>query len=178
MTQRITDPEVQRLGTIAAALAVDYVDLEQENRWANSPFGWIRSRPSRQKGKIGEQLVAGWAAAKGLDVVRSTSRDADRMIQGRLVEIKFSLLWKSNVYVFQQFRDQEYDHAFCLGISPFAAHAWVVPKEIILGNTPSQHGGRAGTDTHWLHLSPDDPPAWLARYGPTLRRAFQIMHEF
>jgi hypothetical protein len=174
----IRDPEVRRPATIAGALAGDYVDLEQENQWAGSPFAWIRSRPSRQKGKIGEEIVAGWAAAKGVAVGRCQGQGADRIIEGRPIEIKFSLLWASDVYVFQQFRDQEYEHAFCLGLSPFTAHAWLVPKQVILDHAPAQHGGRAARDTHWLHLRPAEPPGWLRRYGPTLRRVFQIMSRF
>jgi hypothetical protein len=36
--------------------------------WQGSPFAWIKTRPSRQIGAIGESLVAGWAATRGLDV--------------------------------------------------------------------------------------------------------------
>ena len=44
------------------------------------------------------------------------------------MEIKFSTLWKSGVYKFQQIRDQEYDAMVLLGISPFSAACWIVPK--------------------------------------------------
>ena len=39
-------------------------------------------------GSIGEQLVAGWFAAKGLDVLRTGDSEADRVIDGKRVEIK------------------------------------------------------------------------------------------
>ena len=57
--REITDPDVRMLAAIAATLAGDYKNAEQEAAWAGSPFNWIRQRPSRQRGKIGEQLVAG-----------------------------------------------------------------------------------------------------------------------
>jgi hypothetical protein len=92
---QIRDPEVLMLATIAGTLKGDYVREGPDDPWAGSPFAWIRTRPSRQVGKIGEQLVAGWCAAKGLDVTRSSNSEADRVIAGRRVEIKFSTLWET-----------------------------------------------------------------------------------
>ncbi|MGB9593310.1 MAG: hypothetical protein ACPL7R_04125 [Anaerolineae bacterium] len=129
-------------------------------------------------GKIGEQLVAGWCAAKGLDVVASGDSEADRIIAGRRVEIKFSTLWASGVYKFQQLRDQNYDFAICLGISPFDAHCWVIAKPVlrehVLGHTP-QHRGRAGTDTFWISLRPASSPEWLRGCGGSLAEAYAIL---
>lgn len=134
-------------------LAADYFS-QADDPWAGSPFAWIKSRPSRQVGKIGEQLVAGWCAAKGFDVISVRDSEADRIINGRRVEIKFSTLWANGGYTFQQIRDQNYEYAVCLGVSPFDVHGWVIPKSVLLqhviGKTP-QHRGRAGTDTFWLN---------------------------
>jgi len=104
MSPQLVDPEVQLLASIAATLKADYVREGSADPWAGSPFAWIRTRPSRQVGKIGEQLVSGWCAAKGLDVVASHDSQADRVIAGRRVEIKFSTLWESGSYTFQQLR--------------------------------------------------------------------------
>lgn len=137
-----SDPEVRLLASIAEAIKPDYVNNQEDDPWARSPFGWIKSRPSRQVGKIGEQLVAGWCAAKGFNVNRSSSSEADRIIENKLVEIKFSTLWETGIYKFQQIRDQNYDFVFCLGISPLDAHCWVISKETLKktcdrGNTPT-----------------------------------------
>ena len=105
MNRKITDPDVQLLAGIATMLQVDYPENDD---WAGSPFAWIKQRPSRQVGKIGEQLVSGWCAAKGLSVGPSGDTEADKVIQGQRVEIKFSTLWKSGLFKFQQIRDQDY----------------------------------------------------------------------
>jgi hypothetical protein len=153
-----------------------------EDPWLGSPFAWIRTRQSRQRGAIGEQLVAGWSAAKGLDVLRTGDSDSDRVINGKRVEIKFSTLWETGVYKFQQIRDQRYDLCLCLGISPFSASCWVVPKDVLLerpfrDGLSHQHGGRAGVDTIWLSFQAGRPPAWLAAYGGTLAAAFEVLRR-
>lgn len=181
MKREIKDLDVKILAGIAGCLLQDYVNPEQEALWQGSPFAWIRTKPSRQVGKIGEQLVAGWCAAKGLDVTKSPDSQCDRIIGGRRVEIKFSTLWAGGTYTFQQFRDQDYGYAICLGVSPFDAHCWVISKDLlrqhVIGHTP-QHAGRAGRDTFWITLDPNDPPEWLGQCGGRLREAFRILRRF
>lgn len=181
MKDDIKDQDVRLLASIAGTLKSDYVREGREDPWAGSPFAWIKTRPSRQVGKIGEQLVAGWCAAKGLDVTASEDYQADRVIAGRRVEIKFSTLWESGVYKFQQLRDQSYDFAICLGISPFDAHCWVISKILlrqhVIGHTP-QHTGKAGTDTFWLSFDVAAPPAWLNHCGGRLAAAYEIMRKW
>ena len=57
MRQQIKDPDVRKLASIASLLQSDY---EENEDWIGSPFAWIKTRPSRQVGKIDEQLVSGW----------------------------------------------------------------------------------------------------------------------
>jgi hypothetical protein len=177
MRRAVTDPDVQILASLSAAVEADYLRPD-DHPWVGSPFEWILACPSRQKGAIGEQLVAGWCAAKGLDVIRSKNSDADRIIEGHRTEIKFSTLWTSGVYKFQQIRDQQYDHLFCLGLSPFDAHAWVIPKPVLLQHVIGklgQHTGATGADTAWLSLRGDAPVAWMKPYGGRLSDAFQVL---
>lgn len=155
-----------------------------ELAWLGSPFAWIKSRPSRQVGTIGERLVSGWLAAQDFDVARSPDSDADRLVNNHRVEIKFSTLWKSGVYKFQQLRNQDYSFAICLGISPFDAHCWIIPKPEItcrwqesirlgkeVGGIQPQHGGADGRDTAWLSLKASAPPSWLSKHGGRLAEA-------
>jgi len=170
-TSRISDPDVQILAALAADKESEYAD--DDAMWLGSPFRWIKTRPSRQIGSIGESLVAGWCAARGFDVVRSPDSEADRVVNGHRIEIKFSTLWTDNhIYKFQQIRDQNYDFCFCIGVSPFDAHAWLIPKrELSRSRPPSlvpQHGGAAGRDTKWLSFEASNPPTWLAPFGGRL----------
>ena len=167
----ISDPDVRLLVAIAATLRENYSD--DDLSWEGSPFAWIRRRPSRTVGAIGENLVAGFFAANGFDVTRSPDSDSDRIINGLRTEIKFSSLWKSGTYTFQQIRDQNYDVVVCLGVSPFNAHCWALPKSAIMEHwgtdrLPHQHGGQRGRDTVWLSFDPDNAPDWLSQYGGTL----------
>src|SRR5690349_12045713 len=176
-SQPISDQDVALLASISASLMGDYTK-GGEDPWLGSPFAWIKTRPSRQVGSIGEQLVAGWFAAKGLDVLRTGDSEADRVIDGKRVEIKFSTLWESGDYVFQQIRDQRYDVALLLGLSPFAASCWVVPKPVFLEQPfkhglAYQHGGQVGRDTVWLRFRAATPPAWLSDHGGTLASAYE-----
>lgn len=166
MTHRIIeDQEVQLLASIATGLRPEY-EKSFALKWEGSPFAWILHRPSRQRGKIGEQLIAGWCAARGLDVVRSPDSDADRIINGARVEIKFSTEWENGQYVFQQLRDQNYEFLICIGISPFDAQAWIIEKKNIpFESLKNQHGGKRGRDTWWLTFKPESPPAWLGERG-------------
>ena len=176
--KKIRDPEVQLLAALAGGMKAEY-ETEQELTWLESPFGWIKYQPSRRIGAIGEKLVAGWCAARDINVMRSPDSDADRVLEDFRTEIKFSTLWKNQSYKFQQIRDQNYDLLICLGLSPFDAHAWVFEKQFIvssIGLLPGlshQHGGAAGRDTAWLTVSPTGIHPWMDEFGGDLRTAMQ-----
>jgi hypothetical protein len=171
----IADPDVATLASIADTVKRDYIGKDKYDAWAGSPFAWIRTLPSRQVGKIGEQLVEKWCTAKGLKVSSSGDLHADRVIEGHRVEIKFSTLWSSGVYKFQQIRNQNYELVVCLGISPFDAHCWVVPKALLMKHVTPQHTGRGGRETFWLSVNPASPPKWLAPWGGRLAKAYEIL---
>jgi len=176
----IVDPEVALLASIASDLEPQYVD--DSAMWTGSPFQWIKTRPSRQVGAIGEKLIRHWCVAKGFEVSRSPDSEADMVIAGHRVEVKYSSLWTDNsIYKFQQIRDQNYDYCFCMGVSPFDVHAWFIPKSELMENKPpnlvSQHGGKTGRDTKWLSFPADHPPDWLTPHGGTLTRVHELILE-
>jgi hypothetical protein len=175
MHELISDPDVRALAVAADALKVQFIREGVVDPWATSPFSWILSLSSRRKGKAAEELVSRWCSAKGFHVIRSPDSEADRIIAGRRVEIKFSTLWGNGIYKFQQIRDQNYEYVICLGISPFDAHCWIIPKQVIYERSRPQHGGRIGTDTRWLSFSADQPPSWLDQYGGTLDQAYKAL---
>lgn len=176
----IRDPEVELLAQCSQTLRKDYPD--KETMWEGSPFAWFQNRPSRQKGAIGEKLISGYLALKGFDITRSPDADADRIVAGKRAEIKLSSLWDGGTYKFQQLRDQNYDFVLCIGVSPFDAHCWAIPKQVIMdkwrsGEISSQHRGRGGTDTAWLDINPLSPPEWIKEWGGTLARTVDKIAE-
>lgn len=172
----ITDPDVALLAALAGQLEHSYAPSAADP-WVGSPFAWIKSQPSRRVGKIGEQLVSGLCAAHELDVTGSSDSDADRVIHGHRTEIKFSTLWANGGYKFQQIRDQNYSYMFCLGVGPFNAHAWVIPKEVLLEYVighMGQHTGATGRDTAWLGFAANAPYGWMSPYGGSLSSALAV----
>jgi site-specific DNA-methyltransferase (adenine-specific) len=177
-SKAVSDPDVLRLARVAASLEAEYDRQVEDDPWEGSPFAWIKTRPSRQIGKIGQQLLSRFCEDRGLDVSSSGDREANRVICGHRVEIKCSTLWDTGTYSFQQIRDQNYEYLICLGISPYEAHCWVLSKDLLLGHVIGylpQHRGKEGTGTFWLTFSPDEPPDWMAGTGGTLAQAFEIL---
>ena len=113
----------------------------------------------------------------------SPDSQADRIINGERAEVNFSTLWQGGFYRFQQLRDQYYTFAVCLGMSPFDAHCWVIPKTVIMaqwgaGNgLESQHGGQARKDTAWLSVVPGKELAWLRACGGRLQHGRHVPDE-
>jgi hypothetical protein len=172
---------LRQLITISSILESQYID--EDDPWGKSPFGWIKKRPSRQIGAIGERFVDTWLSMNGCHVSRGGDSQADRSISGIRVEIKFSTIWKDGAYRFQQIRDQDYSHIVCLGLSPLDAHCWVVPKAEIMRLwkiekiIESQHGGNHGTDTAWVRVDPLKIPAWIEPFGGSLESAIRILRK-
>lgn len=166
------------LSTAANYIKNDF-DLSNEI-WKDSPFKWVKNLSSGSKGRLGKHLVYQWCALKGLPVGRAPDSDADMSINGHRVEIKFSTLWGKGIYKFQRIRNQNYEYAVCLGISPHNAHCWVINKSILLSNVIGhlgQHTGAGGQETAWITITPTDPPAWLSECGGTLSDAYEVLKK-
>ncbi len=164
---------------VSAANSIRSEFLEENLLWRDSPFAWILKLAPGSKGKLGKRLISQWCALKGLPITPSPDSEADVEISNHRVEIKFSTLWKDGSYTFQQFRDQNYDYAICLGISPNEVHCWVISKEKlrehVIGHL-GQHTGAGGKETSWIHVNPNNPPQWLSESGGNLDDAFRIIH--
>ena len=180
---RISDAEVESLARIAGPM--EDSDPAVEAFWAESPFDWIRRKMSGSKGAIFKRLVAQYFAEKGFDVRPAPGRGADRIIGGLRIQIKGATLWSDfQSYRFQQLRDQDHDMVICLGISPFDAHCWVIPKDFLMDNwgvaegLSSQHLGGDGAETAWLTVRPDSIADWLHDFGGTLERATAVLRSY
>ena len=172
-------PELVGLGN---EIAADYEG--RDDPWVGSPFEWLKRRPSRQVGAIGELLIERWLQTNGIPVVRPPDSDADRIVGGRRAEIKLSTLWATGHYKFQQLRDQDYEFAILMGISPHDAHCWVIPKPDLIRLWKVEHvvsaqhnSGHGGTDTAWMDVDPAAPPEWLNPFGGTLDQALDLIRS-
>jgi len=167
---------------LAAAASIIRKDVEQSQiQWKDSPFEWVLRLPAGSKGKLGKHLISQYFALKGLSVTnKSIDPGSDMLVNGHRMEIKFSTLWNSGIYKFQQIRDQDYEFMICLGISPFEAHCWVINKQIlkqeVIGHL-GQHTGKGGTETFWFSVNPSEPQQWLINCGGTLESAFYIIRN-
>jgi len=161
--------------------AANYIKKDLEKRfevWKDSPFKWVLRLPAGSKGKLGKHLIYQWCALKGLSVGKSPDSEADMTVNGHRAELKFSTLWDSGIYKFQQLRNQDYEYAICLGISPHEAHCWVISKKILLKHVighMGQHTGKQGKETSWLTVDPNNTPEWLKNCGGTLQEAFSVL---
>jgi len=169
----IDDPDLARFVHVTNAVSKEYAANMEV--WSGSPFAWILTLPSRAKGAAAEKIVDGWLTANGFEVRRSGQTGCDRTVNGMKLEIKFSTLWKSGGYVFQQLRDQDYVSVFCLGISPARVHAWIIPKAIAWKHATPQHGGSLGKDTRWFGFQADSPPEWMSEYGGSLADVLAVL---
>lgn len=171
-----TRPDFDLLASAANFIKQEF-DRDQ-SIWTGSPFEWVLNLPSGSKGKLGKRLIYQWCAIKGLSIDSSPDSDADMLVNKHRVEIKFSTLWKAEIYKFQQLRDQDYEYSILLGVSPFEAHCWVVSKKIlkkyVIGHM-GQHTGSAGQETAWLSVNPKAPPEWLAKCGGSLDQAYLVL---
>jgi len=176
MTNAKISPDFNLLATAANYIKNDFVQDRLD--WYGSPFEWVLNLPAGTKGKLGKQLVFQWCALKNLAVTHSPDSQADMIINGHRVEIKFSTLWKAGFYKFQQIRNQNYEYCICLGVSPYEAHCWVLSKPVlfqyVIGHL-GQHTGSLGKETAWLTIEPKNPPHWIIPFGGTLEKAFIVL---
>lgn len=149
--------------------------VDAEDPWAGSAFEWLMRLPSRSRGRAGELIAESWLQGLGFNVRAPSNTGHDRIVSNRKVEIKLSTLWAGGEYVFQQLRDQDYDFALMLGVSPSAASCWLVPKAEVFERAAPQHGGAAGRDTRWLRLRASAPPVWMSAHGGELEQAVPIL---
>lgn len=175
-----TNREYKALVNISSMLKTEY--LKNTHEWDDSPFAWIKHRPSRSIGAIGEKMVSMWLTMHDFNVSRSGDSEADRLVEGIRTEIKFSTLWENGDYCFQQIRDQNYNILVLLGISPHSAHCWVLEKRDVIELWKKrhviggQHTGQLGTETAWIHVRPD-VESFLTPFGGALEVAIERMAE-
>jgi 16S rRNA G966 N2-methylase RsmD len=167
-------PEFEMLVATASYLKENL--QKKSDLWKGSPFEWLTQIPARQKGSLGSSLVAAWCASKGLSVEKSKDPGENLIINGSRVALKFSTLWSSGIYKFQQIRSSGYDYVLCFGISPNEAHCWVFKREHAIKNAIPQHKSAKGAE-YWIEIDVKQPPEWTKNYGGTLEDAYKILRN-
>lgn len=167
-------------------LAVEvFRELEEQHLadspWEGSPFKWVLSQPSGAKSAIARDFVRSWAWSygKALKPARLQHQPFLRL-DDLLFQVKFSTLWDSGTYRFQQFKEGPQDYALCLGLSPDNVHLWLIPAEklqVHVIGTSGQHTGVESTETWWFETSPHQPLWWLQDCGGALSSAGQLLQE-
>lgn len=162
-----TDPHLTLLSSIAAELGQKE---GPSNRWVGSPFEWIVGLPSGTKGKTGKLILDQWMRSRDIAVVASPESPGGRWVNGRLIQIRMSTLWAGGFYKFQQIKPGDFDAMVFLGLSPFAAHGWLVPKADLIEHTlrNGQHVFDGVAASSWLQVDPQAPPPWLVEHGGSL----------
>ena len=169
--------------------------LEKRRIWENSDFEWLVFQVSATKGAVFKKVAHQFLMQKGFSVRKSGDRQFDRYVNRIPVAIRGSTLWENGSYMFQQIKQHPYEVLICVGISPCAAHCWVIPKRVFFeGNAfrldlegfGAQHAPEnvaernRHKDTYWIAVpDPQNPPNWLRSYGGDLadRRDMDSLQE-
>jgi site-specific DNA-methyltransferase (adenine-specific) len=168
------DPEFLFLATRASELQ-ETIE-EKLDLWKNSPFEWILQLPARKKGKISRLILQKWFASKGIEIVKRPDSSETIIIGNKSFAIKFSTLWESGNYSFQQIKKDGPEYIICFGLSPFTAHCWVLKKEDAISNGNPQHKG-ADNSEYWISIDPNNVPEWAKNFGGDLEKATKVINR-
>lgn len=149
--------------------------------WDDSPFKWILTQPSATKGSVGRQLAKALGTFHGLRLDQIVKDNQYYLEFGEvLIQVKFSTMWDTGVYRFQQIRDHDYDFCLALGLAPFHMNAWLIPKEILdthVIGTQGQHTGATSSETWWFEVTPQNPQRWIAECGGQLSEVGHMLRS-
>ena len=149
--------------------AVNNKDIDPYN---GSPFQIYKEMSSKRKGKYFEMIVAEYCQHLGCGVKRAENSEHDRIISGKKVEIKGSMLWEGHDELFrwQQIRPaHDYDIMVFLAMYPDRIDLFASTKKEVSdfvqkqdedGNfVYNQHGGKTkNSGTFFLDGKPSDFP--------------------
>ena len=133
-----------------------------------------------EKARLGNSSLQAGVRRRGLASLHPVTRRRIGLLRAFAQRSSFRH-WANGGFKYQQIRDQGYEIAICLGIMPFDARCWVLPKAVlyanVIGHTP-QHTGAAGSDTFWITVpDPDQPPPWMQHFGGSLSQAFSVLRQ-
>jgi site-specific DNA-methyltransferase (adenine-specific) len=170
----VIDPEFRSLASAASSLQSNMEEIN--DFWKDSPFEWVLQLPSRKKGKFARELLMSWFSGKGINFVKGKDSSETIAIEKLLFAIKFSTLWSHGAYMFQQIRPKGYDFLICFGLSPSAAHCWILDKKTTIKNSTAQHRGEKGAE-YWFAVNPKEPPEWTQGHGGSMEQALRTLRR-
>ncbi len=138
--------------------------------WDDSPFNWIRGLPPASKGAIGRDIGSGLLYAYGFT---PSSHRYELRVNGQGVVVRVAMKWKGNIVKFQNLRNNEFEHIFCIALYPKSAYAWLIPKSEVWHNDAVRNDRAGVTMQHkgadaWLSIDPKKVPEWMKPYGGTI----------
>ncbi len=128
--------------------------------WSGSPNAWMLTLPSARKGKLGRELVVELLYL--FLGVKSEKKGKAIAVKNKKIAAKFSMLWDTSVYKFEQIRPT-FDYYCFLGISPNKFYFWIIPAEEY-GNFDKQHNEQS----RWVEYNPsknNDSAINWSQYG-------------
>lgn len=132
------------------------LEEEEDPRYANSPFRYVKRLQAKQKGKRYEEITRSVIRKLGYIVKSPKSSDYDMIVENERVEIKGSTLNKNTEnFSFLQIRpDQEYDKIYFTMCYPNELVIMEMTKDKIMENIRLKHfkkqhgGGKANSRTY------------------------------
>ncbi len=115
-----------------------------------------------------------WRENEKVSIKRAEGINENLIIGKKTIAIKNSMLWKSNVYRFQQIRTEGPDYLICFGISPKNVHCWVLTKKLAIEKGRIQHRGANGSE-YWLTIDPYNIDNWLLKCGGSLEKVTELL---
>lgn len=132
----------------------DALNEKNNDPYLNSPFRVYKEMSSKKKGKYFELIVEQYLKKQGYNVTKSQNSDHDRVVNGKKLEIKGSMLWGEGTHFrWQQIRtSQDYDVMCFVAIYPDRIELYGATKDVVKCNLEvqddrgnwiyNQHGGK------------------------------------
>jgi hypothetical protein len=169
----VAEPEIEFAAGEREALTELQGSLRQIAEWPpDSPLSFVLMLAPRTRGKLGEMLLARFAAHAGLKTSKAGSVAYDLGVGSACCEVKFST---EDPPRFQQVRDPrqpdgtlKYDYIVCISARPHGLVYWMIPGAALGqlmddGHVTVQH---AMSDTKWFLPSRTESDAFSGfRYG-------------
>lgn len=165
---------IAALKNIADILLKEYPENEA---WKGSSFIWIQQKGPGRKHVICRTMLAFLLNANGLT---ATFYKGQIRVNGNGIAVKTAMMWEEGIIKFQNIRaDVDFEFLFCFALFPQKAFGWLIPREAILKDGKFLTGKKGLDDQHegadaWIDVDPNNPPAWLNKYGGTIDEAVAV----